>query len=156
MGVFKSFKFGIISLLPNLLPAAIGFGIWKLYSGELHFGLMMVLTITIGIVVDDTVHFLSKYRRAVSDEGKTAAEAVTQTFIGVGPALTLTTFVLVVGFLIMTFSQFVANTDVGLLTASVIAAALFLDFFMLPSLLLLFKVGEKTVKTETLRYEVGA
>lgn len=144
IAVFKSFKFGIISLLPNLLPAAIGFGIWKLYSGELHFGLMMVLTITIGIVVDDTVHFLSKYRRAVSEEGKTAADAVTQTFIGVGPALTLTTFVLVVGFLIMTFSQFMANTDVGLLTASVIAAALFLDFFMLPSLLLLFKVGEKT------------
>ena len=132
----------MISLVPNLLPAAWGFGIWSLYSGELHFGLMMVLTMTIGIVVDDTVHFLSKYRRAIEVKGMSREAAIAQTFRTGGPALTLTTGILVVGFLITTYSQINANSDVGIVAASLIASALVLDYFLLPALLLFFKIGK--------------
>jgi hypothetical protein len=139
MLVFRSVKYGLISLIPNLLPAAIGFGFWQLYSGQLNFGLMMVLTITIGIVVDDTVHFLSKYKRALERGTGDAADAVLQAFSTVGPALFVTTLVLITGFSILMTSQFFDNSTQGLLIVVVLVAALFLDFFMLPPLLLLFK-----------------
>ncbi|NRB39180.1 MAG: MMPL family transporter [Pseudomonadales bacterium] len=137
--VFRSFKYGLISLVPNLLPAAFGFAFWKLYSGELNFGLMMVLTITIGIVVDDTVHFLSKYRRALEQGAANAEEAVRQAFASVGPALFVTTLVLVTGFSILMTSQFFDNSTQGLLICVVLVAALLLDFLMLPPLLLVFR-----------------
>ncbi len=136
--VFRSVKLGLISLVPNVLPAAVGFAFWYLYSGELNFGLMMVLTITIGIVVDDTVHFLSKYQRALRDSAGDAKEAVRQAFANVGPALFVTTLVLITGFSILMYSQFFDNSTQGLLICVVLVAALFLDFFMLPPLLLLF------------------
>ena len=142
MLVFRSIKLGLISLIPNLLPAAMGFGFWKLYSGELNFGLMMVLTITIGIVVDDTVHFLSKYKRALEHTADDAADAIYQAFMNVGPALWVTTLVLITGFSILMTSQFFDNSTQGLLICVVLISALFLDFFMLPPLLLLF-TGKK-------------
>ncbi len=138
--VFRSFTYGLISLIPNLLPAAVGFGIWWLHKGELHFGMMMVLTVTIGIVVDDTVHFLSKYRRILAEEGKDSAQAIRETFAMVGPALITTTTVLVSGFAIMMASQFVANQDLGLMVCIVLMSALVLDFLLLPPLLMLFKL----------------
>lgn len=137
MVVFRSVKYGLISLVPNLLPAAVGFGFWKLYSGELNFGLMMVLTISIGIVVDDTVHFISKYLRALKESGGDSVEAVRQAFGNVGMALFITTFVLVTGFSCLMASQFFDNSTQGLLICVVLVAALILDFLMLPPLLLL-------------------
>jgi hypothetical protein len=148
MVVFRSVKYGLISLIPNLLPAAIGFGFWKLYSGELNFGLMMVLTITIGIVVDDTVHFMTKYKRALETTAKTPADAVRFAFAHVGPALFITTLVLVTGFGILTTSQFVDNSTQGLLICVVLAAALLLDFLMLPPLLLLLTSKAKSEAVE--------
>ncbi len=140
--VFRSISLGIISFIPNLLPAAYGFAFWKLYSGELNLGVMMVLTITIGIVVDDTVHFMSKYQRAFKESGGDAAEAVRSAFANVGPALFLTTLVLMTGFGIMVNSQFVANSTQGLMICAVLLSALTLDFFMLPPMLMLLK-GKK-------------
>nr|VFK16125.1 MAG: MMPL family protein [Candidatus Kentron sp. LFY] len=60
----RSLKFGLISLIPNLLPVAMAFGVWGILVGEVDLVLSGVAVITIGIVVDDTIHFLSKYLRA--------------------------------------------------------------------------------------------
>ncbi|WP_031816056.1 efflux RND transporter permease subunit, partial [Vibrio parahaemolyticus] len=60
----RSVRLGLISLMPNIAPAVIGFGLWALISGEINLGLSVVVTLTLGIVVDDAVHFLSKYQRA--------------------------------------------------------------------------------------------
>jgi predicted RND superfamily exporter protein len=133
--VFRSVKLGLISFIPNLLPAAFGFAFWRLYDGELNFGLMMVLTITIGIVVDDTVHFLSKYQQAFKDGAEDIDAAIKSAFAHVGPALLVTTLVLMTGFAIMMSSQFVANGTQGLLICAVLFFALLLDFFMLAPLL---------------------
>jgi predicted RND superfamily exporter protein len=135
----RSIKFGLISLLPNLMPAAIGFGIWGLAVSEVGLGLSVVMGVTLGIIVDDTVHFLSKYIRARREKGMTSEEAVRYSFASVGRALWITTMVLVAGFMVMATSSFKINADMGLLTAMTILIALLVDFFFLPPLLMLFK-----------------
>jgi len=91
---------------------------------------------TLGIVVDDTVHFLSKYLRARREHGYSAPEAVRYAFRTVGRALLTTSIVLVAGFLVLAQSHFELNSGMGLLTAIVITFALAADFFFLPPLLL--------------------
>lgn len=135
--VFKSIRYGLVSLIPNLLPAGIGYGIWALHSGMLQMSQMMVLSITIGIVVDDTVHFLSKYLRARREQNASTQDAVRYAFKHVGAPLWITTVVLVAGFGLLITSSFVPNSDLGSLTAIILLAALTLDFFMLPPLLML-------------------
>ncbi|MES0328564.1 MAG: MMPL family transporter, partial [Gammaproteobacteria bacterium] len=132
----KSVKYGLISLIPNLLPAASAFGIWALYSGQVGLALSVVTGMTLGIVVDDTVHFLSKYIRARREKNMNAEEAVRYAFNSVGIALLVTSIVLIAGFLILAQSHFVLNAEMGLVTSTVIALALALDFMLLPPLLM--------------------
>lgn len=133
----RSWKMGCISLIPNLLPAAIGFGIWGIYSGEINMGLSVVLSMALGIIVDDTVHFLSKYQYA-RQQNKSAENAVRYAFRSVGKALWVTTVVLTLGFAVLTLSSFALNSDMGLLTGIIIVVALAVDFLFLPAFLLVF------------------
>ncbi|HCH0319571.1 TPA: MMPL family transporter [Vibrio parahaemolyticus] len=133
----RSVRLGLISLMPNIAPAVIGFGLWALISGEINLGLSVVVTLTLGIVVDDAVHFLSKYQRA-RREGQTAEQAVRYAFHTVGHALWITTVVLVAGFSVLAMSSFRLNADMGQLSAIVIFIALVVDFLFLPTLLMLF------------------
>jgi predicted RND superfamily exporter protein len=131
----KSVRLGLISLLPNLLPAGIGFGIWALISAEINMALSVVLSMTLGIIVDDTVHFLSKYHHA-KQENKSTHAAIHYAYQTVGQALVITTAVLTVGFAILTLSSFALNADMGLLTAIILVTALVIDLFFLPAFLL--------------------
>ncbi|HCE3707666.1 TPA: MMPL family transporter [Vibrio parahaemolyticus] len=133
----RSVRLGLISLMPNIAPAVIGFGLWAMISGEINLGLSVVVTLTLGIVVDDAVHFLSKYQRA-RREGQTAEQAVRYAFHTVGRALWITTVVLVAGFSVLAMSSFRLNADMGQLSAIVIFIALVVDFLFLPTLLMLF------------------
>ena len=132
----RSLKLGLASLVPNLVPGALGFGIWGLTVGEVGVSLSMVTAMTLGIVVDDTVHFLSKYRRARRELGCASPDAVRITFRTVGRALLTTSLVLVAGFVVVSLSSFELNAGMGKLTALVIVLALFADFFLLPPLLM--------------------
>lgn len=136
MFAFRSFKTGLISMIPNLIPAAMGFGLWGLLIGEVGLALSIVTTMTLGIVVDDTVHFLSKYLRAKREHGLDSADAVRYAFKHVGRALLTTSIVLVAGFIVLAQSHFKMNADMGMLTSIVIAFALLADFFFLPPLLM--------------------
>ncbi|WP_339723899.1 MMPL family transporter [uncultured Paraglaciecola sp.] len=141
----KSFKMGLISLLPNLLPAGIGFGVWGIYSGEVNLGLSVVLSMTLGIIVDDTVHFLSKYRHA-RVSGNDAEQSVRYAFASVGRALWITTLVLATGFSILMLSPFALNSEMGMLTSIIIVVALAVDFLFLPPFLMAF--DRKNIKQE--------
>ena len=132
----RSRRFGVISLAPNLIPAALAFGIWGVAVGEIGMSLASAAGMTLGIVVDDTVHFLSKYLRARREKGYTPEQAVRYAFHTVGVALWVTTVVLVLGFGVLTFSTFKMNMDMGIMTAMTIAIALIVDFVFLPALLL--------------------
>jgi len=132
----RNFKIGVLSLVPNIMPAAIGFGLWGLTSGKVGVGLSIVMGMTLGIVVDDTVHFLSKYLRARRENGLNPEDSVRYAFHTVGRALIVTSLILVVGFTILSFSAFAMNSGMGRLTAMVILIALVADFLFLPPLLI--------------------
>jgi len=134
----RSLKIGLVSLIPNLTPAAMGFGLWGMFYGQVGLGLSVVMGMTLGIVVDDTVHFLSKYLRARREQGLDPQNAVRYAFHTVGIALFVTTLVLVAGFMVLTQSAFKLNADMGLLTAVTIGIALVVDFIFLPPLLMKF------------------
>ena len=142
VAALRSIKIGLISLIPNLAPAAMGFGLWGIFVGEIGLSLSVVTSMTLGIVIDDTVHFLSKYLRARREKYLTPPDAVRYAFITVGRALVITSVVLVAGFLVLSVSSFELNAGMGLLTAIVITLALFADFLFLP--VLLMKVEEKS------------
>ncbi|MCY3816414.1 MAG: MMPL family transporter [Gammaproteobacteria bacterium] len=132
----RSLRMGLVSIVPNLLPAVMGFGVWGLTVGQVGLSLSVVVAMTIGIVVDDTVHFLIKYRRARREFGQNPEEAVHYAFETAGRALFTTTIVLVAGFLIFAFSPFIPTAQVGILTAMIIGFALIADLSFLPALLL--------------------
>ena len=132
----RSWRFGLVSLIPNLAPAGVGFGIWALFVGEVGLALSVIVSVTLGIVVDDTIHFMSKYLRAKREQGLDAAEAVRYAFRSVGVALFVTTVVLTAGFLVLAQSHFTVNADMGLMTALTITLALIIDFLFLPPFLI--------------------
>jgi len=132
----RSVKIGLVSMIPNLAPAAMSFGLWGILVGEVGLGLSIVTSMTLGIVVDDTVHFLSKYLRARREQNLGSQDAVRYAFSTVGTALWVTSLVLIAGFLVLTHSPFKLNADMGLLTAITIAFALAADFLFLPPLLM--------------------
>ena len=132
----RSFKIGVISLLPNLAPAVLAFGVWGIFVGQVNLGLSLVITMTLGIVVDDTVHFLSKYLRARREQGLSADDAVRYAFSSVGRALIVTSIILVIGFSILSLSSFDLNGSMGRMTAMTIAFALIADMTALPALLM--------------------
>ncbi len=148
IAALRSSRLGLISLAPNLIPAGIAFGVWGLFYGNLGMALGSAVGMTLGIVVDDTVHFLSKYQRARRELNKSAEDAVRYAFSTVGVALAVTTFVLIAGFMVLATSDFHMNTHIGLFTALTIAIALIVDFFFLPSLLI-FVEGEKKKPTNS-------
>lgn len=141
--MLRSLRYGIISLVPNLLPAVYGFGIWYLYSGNVGLGLTCVTIITIGIVVDDTVHFLVKYQKALKDHKGDAEMAIRSTFKQVGSALFLTTAVLTSGFAVLGMSKIIINSALGQVTMVILLAAFLLDIVLLPVLLLIFDRNRK-------------
>jgi hypothetical protein len=132
----RSFKYGMISLLPNLFPAGVAFGIWGLVVGEVGLALSIVTAMTLGVVVDDTVHFISKYIRARKENNLTSEDAVRYAFKNVGVALGVTSLVLVAGFMVLSLSAFELNAGMGLMTSIIIVVALILDFLLLPPLLM--------------------
>ena len=133
---FRSLRIGLLSLVPNFVPALMAFGVWGLTAGQVGVSLSVVVAMTIGIVVDDTVHFISKYLRARREHGESPEAAVRYAFGTAGRALLTTTTVLVAGFLIFTLSPFVPTAEVGLLVALIIGFAMVADFLLLPPLLM--------------------
>lgn len=133
----RSLRFGVLSLLLNLLPMLVGFGVWGLLVGRIGMGLSVVTGLTMGIVVDFTVHLLSKYKQGQQDNGLSTEDAIRYAFSTVGAALVVTTIVLIINFGLLAFSVFALNAEMGMLTAGIILVALLIDLFLLPPMLLL-------------------
>jgi hypothetical protein len=131
-----SLRYGLISLVPNLVPAATAFGLWGLFVGEMGLGLSVVAAMTLGIVVDDTVHLMGRYMQARRQQGLAPDDAIRFAFRSTGVALWITSLALVSGFSILALSSFQLNSDLGLLVAVIIMTALIADFLLLPALLM--------------------
>jgi len=146
MFALQSVSLGLLSLVPNGLPILTTFGAWALLVGEVGFSVATVASISLGIIVDDTVHFLSKYVRARDEQGFNVEDSIRYAFRNVGVAIVVNTIILTAGFLVMTTSAFKMNVDLGLMTVLAIVFALILDFLFLPALLLLGK-RDRTVES---------
>ena len=133
--VLGSARLAAAALLPNLAPALIAFGLWGLLVGEVSFAATIVATLTFGIVVDDTIHFMVKYR-TLRAAGLDPAGAVERTMGSVGLALVVTSLAIGLGFAVFANSGFLVNQHFGLLSALTIGAALVADLFVLPPLLI--------------------
>ena len=144
--VIRNIKYGLMSLIPNLLPAAMAFGLWGYFTGSVTLAVSIVVAMTLGIVVDDSVHFMLKYAKA-RKEGKSPEDSVRQAFEKVGMALTTTTIGLFLGFCVLAQSGFAVNKDMAQLTAITVVFALVVDYLLLPPVLIWidnFKLKRKT------------
>lgn len=146
--ITRSWKMGIISLLPNLAPAAIGFGIWGLLVGQVGLAISVVVGMTLGIVVDDTIHFMTKYLE-YKRSGRKPSEAIDHAIRHCGDPMLTSTITLVGGFAILAFSTFELNKGMGILSAIVIAVALFFDLLFLPALIRWSEGGLKSTEKPT-------
>jgi len=146
MVALRSFKMGLMSIVPNSLPIIITFGIWALVVGQVGFAAATVTATALGIVVDDTVHFLAKFLYARREKGMSKPDAVRYAFDTVGLAIVTTTIILTAGFAFLTYSTFMVNAQMGMLTAIAVLVAFIFDFTILPALLLLG--GKKSDSTK--------
>ena len=144
----RSVKFGVLSLIPNIIPAVLGFGVWGMMVGRVGLGLSVVTSMTLGIVIDDTVHYLSKYLRARREKGLSTEEAIRYAFSSTGTAMVAASGILIVGFLVLSLSTFELNADMGKLTAITIALALPGDLLFLPAFLMKLDGEKPRVRVE--------
>tara|TARA_B100000767_G_scaffold269436_2_gene291272 strand:+ start:2004 stop:4283 length:2280 start_codon:yes stop_codon:yes gene_type:complete len=132
---FRSIRLGLLCMIPNLLPAIVAFGLCGLFIGEIDMGTAMIFSMTLGIVVDDTIHFVVSYRRQRL-QGNSPELAVDNTYALVGRAIIITSLVLCIGYLIPVFTaELRMNVQMYALSVVCIATAMIADLFFLPSLL---------------------
>ena len=135
--VFRSVRIGLISIVPNTFPLAVA-GAWLVFAGyNLEVVMVCCFTVCLGIAVDDSIHFLTRYREEL-EETPVVDEAIRKAFTGVGTALIMTTLVLVAGFCTVMFSGSRDYFIFAVMGAVTIAAALFADLIFLPPLLARF------------------
>lgn len=132
--VFRDIKMFLISLVPNLLPMMFAGSILGFLGIPLEAGLSVVFAIVFGIAVDDTIHFLGKYKLGIA-QGLTKEKALEKTFTQTGRALVITTIILFFGFMVMLFSIHQPSVTIGLIISVTLVAALILDLLLLPVLL---------------------
>ncbi len=141
--MFRSVRYGVIALIPNCLPIIMGFGIWGYFLGYISLSGSIVAAIVFGVVIDDTVHFLSKYKKSRA-LGMNSSESVKRTFVLTGQALFNTTVILVAGFLTFGISDFETTWTMGYAVAIMAATALIADFLFLPTLLMMADKDEES------------
>ncbi len=136
MAALRSIRLGLLSFIPNLTPPLIAFGLYSLFSETVGFWASFVTATALGLIVDATVHLLSKYQRARIEQEASAEDAVRYAFQTVCTALLVSTLVIMIGFSILAISQFKIIGMMGMMVALTVFIAFVLDFLLLPALLL--------------------
>ena len=140
--LFRSFRMVLIALIPNILPMLMLGAILGFSGVELKVSTALVFTISFGIAVDDTIHFMSKLKLELN-KGHGLMIAMRRTFLSTGRAIVLTTIILTAGFLMLLFSEFLGTFYIGLLISCTLIFALFADLFFLPVLIIYFYKPKK-------------
>lgn len=133
-GLFRNWKMVVISMVPNVFPLLLAGAMIGFLGIELEAGVSIVFVIVFGIAVDDTIHFLSKYKLA-RDKDLSVDDAIRITFLEAGKAICLTTVILFFGFLVMLFSIHPPSVTIGLLISLTLISAVFADLLLLPVLI---------------------
>ncbi|TXI37125.1 MAG: hypothetical protein E6Q59_08290, partial [Nitrosomonas sp.] len=150
IAVLRSATLGLLSLVPNVIPSIMVFGVWGMLVGQIGMASSVVVAMTLGILVDDTVHFLTQYQYARNQKGLLPEAAVEYAFSQIGNALWVTSFILILGFAIFAISSFKINQEMGMLTTLIFAVGLLADFVLLPPILLFIEGFKKSAKASSL------
>jgi predicted RND superfamily exporter protein len=143
--LFKSFKIGLLALIPNLFPILVILGITGHFGIPLDSDTLLVVPIAIGLAVDDTIHFLMHYQN-LRGMGVGVSEALEKSCREVGHALIYTSIILSLGFLVFTMSASKPFTYFGILSSLSMLTALLADLFLLPAIIYQLE-GKKEVFT---------
>jgi predicted RND superfamily exporter protein len=142
---FRSLRAGLLSMIPNVLPVVVMYGIIGLSGYMVNLSVAVVAMITLGIAVDDTVHFMQHYLEGIR-QGLPRKQAIVRSFQECGLAIVFTSIILVAGFLSLTLSDFAVNQDLGMFCSLVWVLALLAEFTVLPAIILL--IGERKAAKE--------
>jgi predicted RND superfamily exporter protein len=134
--LLRSWSLGIVSVILNVVPIIVGYGIWWMVVGDMNIVATIAASISLGIIVDDTIHFLTKYRQLRKDAGRPAEAAIRETMIEAGPAMMATGLILCLGFGVLTLSSFQMTSHLGWLSLIIIAIAPLTDLFVTPALVM--------------------
>jgi predicted RND superfamily exporter protein len=147
MVVLRNVSMGLLSLVPNVIPAILAFGAWGLFVGEIGLSVSVVAVMTYGIIVDDTIHTVFKYHHARNKLRLSINGAVEYVYAHAGHSIFVTTLILVAGFSVLAFSNFQLNRDLGVMAACTIGLAAMVDFILVPALL---SLGDRRSRTPVL------
>jgi hypothetical protein len=136
--IFRSFKLGLLSMVPNVLPSLITLGLMGVIGFALDYNKLLLGTVAIGIAVDDTIHHVTRFRHEFERCGR-YAEALLATMRDVGRAVFITSAALVCGFLVFTVSALDSQAQLGILLAFCISTALVAEFLLMPALILVLQ-----------------
>ncbi|MEZ4290608.1 MAG: MMPL family transporter [Myxococcota bacterium] len=136
--IFRSFRIGLISMVPNLAPVFLALGAMGWFGISLDYNKVGIAAIALGISVDDTIHLMARFRHEFQVHGR-YEKALEAAMSDVGRALILTSVALVLGFLVNGFSEMRAQALYGVLLSSALVVALVADFLFMPSLVLWLK-----------------
>lgn len=133
-----SIQGGLMAMIPNLIPALLGFGLMGLLGISLDTDTLLIAPLIIGIAVDDTIHFMTHYRMELIKTGS-ISEALESTIRDVGQAVMFTTMVLGLGFALLSFSDYLGMAKMGFFGSAAIFVALLCDLFLIPAMIMIFK-----------------
>ncbi len=134
--IFKSIKFGLISIIPNLLPILFNFALMGFLGIPLNSATAIIAAVAIGIAVDDTIHFICEYQQ-LKNTGMTAEKAINKTIVTKGHPIITTSLIMTGGFGILLFASFVPSIQFGLLSALIMGFAVISDLLVLPAIFLI-------------------
>ena len=148
--MFRSFKMILISIIPNMLPLLITAGLMGFFGIPIKPSTILVFSIAFGISVDDTIHFLAKYRQELIANNWKIRRSVYAALRETGVSMFYTSIVLFFGFLVFTVSSFGGTIALGGLVSITLLLAMVSNLLLLPSLLLTFedKIANKEVLKE--------
>jgi len=132
--IFGSIKLGLLGVLVNVLPISITYGFMGLFGVEINMATAIIGGISLGIVTDDTIHFVHRFKYGLK-KGLTTAQASASAITTTGKSIIMTSVILIGAFLTMTTSNFLPTSNFGLLISICIAVALFIDILVLPNIL---------------------
>jgi len=132
--LFRSVKWGVLAMIPNILPIVIVVGIMGLTGVGFSLGLIILPAVGLGLIVDDTIHIIWNIRKVLKEDGYRRF-SFTKVFSTTGRALILTTLILSAGFLSLIFSPFVSNVQLAILMPLLLILALIFDFISVPTLM---------------------
>ncbi len=140
--LLRSLWLGALSIIVNILPLLMMFGIWAMAVGEVGMVGTTISSAAMGIIVDNSIHFLTKYMRVKNEKGVTRKEALIATFRMVGVSIFATSMIIVAGLSVLIASDFQLNQQAGLLTVITIVLSLIFNLVVLPAAIMLFNKKE--------------